>query len=392
MSLIAAVIALSVLFNGQDNTAYAASAQEDVQSDLENEISRSIEQLIGGDFEDFFNALDENGKGIFGKSAQEIAMKLAKGESVTAEVVVQVVSQSFATELTATFSALIGIVMLAFLSSIAKNVSSGFQKESTAKLIHFVIYGSIISIIAALLTSAVVSARAIVILAVRLTEIALPIMLTLLAAIGGGATSGVFQPIAAFLTGFIAKTIEVVVIPMFIASSVFIIVSNLTKGVKFTKLAEGLQSVAKWLMGILFGILITLLTLGGTVGAGVDGVSLKSMKFAVSGYVPILGGYLASGFDIVLAGALVVKNSVGALAVLLLFAAVCAPILKLVVLSLLLKLAGGIVQATGEDEISSLLTGTGKNLNILIAGSAGVAFCAGIFFTMFIFIFNGGVL
>ena len=53
-----------------------------------------------------------------------------------------------------------------------------------------------------------------------------------------------------------------------------------------------------------------------------------TVLFVLSGYVPILGGYLSQGFDLISAGCVLIKNSIGMIGIIAVLYLVLKPILQ----------------------------------------------------------------
>ena len=90
--------------------------------------------------------------------------------------------------------------------------------------------------------------------------------------------------------------------------------------------------------------------------------------------MPLLGGYLSDGFDLVLAGIVLIKNSAGLVITLLIIAAIIAPVIEIAVFSLGLRLVSGLIEPVSDERFSAMLTGVSKNLGILVAIILGVGF------------------
>ena len=105
-----------------------------------------------------------------------------------------------------------------------------------------------------------------------------------------------------------------------------------------------------------------------------DKVGYNAAKFALSSYVPILGGYLSDGFDLISASIVLVKNAFGYTAVIVLVGVVLFPVLKIVIFTLSLRLASAVVEPIGDDRVSTLLTSVADNTSLLLSALAGVGF------------------
>lgn len=178
---------------------------------------------------------------------------------------------------------------------------------------------------------------------------------------------------AVLATG-VTSVVTSVVLPLFIAATTVGIIGHLSKNVKLSKLTSFFKSCADFILGGIFGIFATFLSVQGLTGAIADTVSVKTAKFALQSYVPLLGGYLSDGFDLVLAGLVLIKNSAGLVVTLLILSAIIVPVVEIAVFSLGLKLVGGLIEPFSDERFSAMLGGVSKNLGVLIAIVLGVGF------------------
>ena len=93
-----------------------------------------------------------------------------------------------------------------------------------------------------------------------------------------------------------------------------------------------------------------------------DGISVKAAKYAISNSIPLIGGFLKDGFDLFVAGSILIKNAVGVASVIVLIYYVMSPILHVVVYSLLLKLVAAVTQTISDSKISDLCSLISKSL------------------------------
>lgn len=91
----------------------------------------------------------------------------------------------------------------------------------------------------------------------------------------------------------------------------------------------------------------------GITAGSIDGISIRTAKFAIKSYVPILGSYLSDGMGIILASSNLIKNAVGATGLFLLLATIISPLIELILFMLILKLVSGIIEPLG-NKISNL--------------------------------------
>ena len=116
------------------------------------------------------------------------------------------------------------------------------------------------------------------------------------------------------------------------------------------------------------------LAIQGITASSYDGVSIRTAKYAIRSYVPLLGGYLSEGFDVIMASNVLIKNAVGASGLILMFSSIISPVIQIVVFSLILKLASAILEPLTDTRISDFLYSVGKTLSLLVTIIVGISF------------------
>ncbi len=269
---------------------------------------------------------------------------------------------------------LISMIAIAIVFSIMQSLTSGFLSAQTKEIIYFVCYSSILVILLTQIAGLVKMTVYTVGRMQSLMELAFPILVTLITILGGVSTSAVFRPMMSVLTTSISMLITKLVLPMFIAIIVFCVISNLTKHVKLEQITKFFHSSVKFVLGGVFGLFITFLSFQGLTGNITDSISIKTAKFALQSYIPILGGYLSDGFDLVMASVVLIKNAFGFVVLFLLLGCIIVPVLKILIFSLGLKLVSGIIEPIADSRMSKILYGVSKNMSLLAVAIAGVGF------------------
>lgn len=368
------------------DTAYA---KDNIENDLKNEVEDNLNSLIDSDIEQFFANLKLNlSKG----NLKEWIVSIINGEQdFSFDTLADTLFDSLKDGLKTSLFSLISIMVLSLLASFSSSLTAGFKKEGTKQIIHFAIYGAIIATLAVLIVDIVRTVVSSLTSLNSFIDIIFPLFITLFTALSGKIGVSFIEPITLVLSNIVLKIILNVIIPIFSATIIFTFVGNLTNTIKLEKLTKTFRSIANWTLGILFSLLTTFVAMQGIVGASIDTITIKSAKFALSSYIPILGGYLSEGFDIVLASCVLIKNALGLTSFIIIIAIVLTPIIKVLCLSVALKLISSFIEPVGDSKLSSLMFETANNLNILIACLAGVAFVLFITTILLIGAFNGGV-
>ena len=144
---------------------------------------------------------------------------------------------------------------------------------------------------------------------------------------------------------------------------------------------ELLEGVSKFLKWACTGLL-TLLTLGFTGYLGMSGIitgkadelALKLTKSAMGAMLPVVGGVLSDAAETVVAGAGLVRNTVGVLGLLAVLAVCAGPFLTLGCHYLAYKGAAALSQALADKRMAQLISGIGEAFGMVLAlvGAGGV--------------------
>lgn len=380
-------------FAPQVASATENKSEEEVRAELTDAVNGAIDGLDLDDLQKFIDSLSNQSK-------QAINMQDVKD---TLRALVNGQTEDFFGKLLSLLSGTVGryfagflpsfitIIVICLLKNMLGNLTSGLAGGSTTEVVHIVCYCAVIIVLMTGISSVIATVTETVALLVGFARAIFPVLLTLLSMLGGATTVATYTPLMAVLSGFIMKLITAVIVPAFIATIVFSVVGNISKNVKLEKLTKVIKSASTWLIGIVFGLFATFLTVQGITGGVVDKFGFNVAKFALSSYVPVLGGYLSDGFDLLSTSLVLVKNAVGYTGAVILVCVVLFPLVKVVIFTLTLRLTSAIAEPIGDKRISGLLHTVADSMNLLVTALAGVSFLFYILLMLFIGSCNMGL-
>ncbi len=369
-----------VLFLGFSFTrvekAYADELSDGIESELDN--------LDLSELERFYNENVETGEVNF---ADAIKNLLEGRYEFDYENLLEYVLKVILGQVRDSLPTFLSVIAISVLCALLYSVKGSFFDEGIAEIIFFVC--SLCTVL--LLSTEIIaiwqtSQKAIKNIAI-LCEIMSPIILTLMIASGGTVSASVYKPSVLFLSGGIIGIITNIIFPLIGVMTLFAVVGAFSKTIKLNKLSETIASAIKWIIGLSFTVYGLFLSVQGITSATFDGVSLKAAKYAVSNSVPIVGGYIKDGFDLVVAGSVLIKNAVGITGVFVLFFIILSPLVRIASVSFLLKLTSGVVGAVSSDTKTFTLCG---ELNKGVTYIAAAVLCSGFafFVTVLLMIFS----
>ena len=377
LSLLAlpAILLTSAISKTPSFALSASSEEESLEEELDQAIDDQLGDLDFSELEDILNG-SEGGSELFGgmsffdKLVSIINGDFANDSSSVWEAILNLIFDGVLTFL----PVIATIIAVSILGGMMQNLKPSFGKKSVGSIIHFVTYGVVI-----ILTFSIVM-RMITLTSNTLTSIksqmdaVFPILLTMLTAVGGNVSVSVYQPAMALLSSFVINIFTMILLPLFLISTVLALVSNLSNNVKLDKLIGFMRSLFKWIVGIVFTVFIGFAAVQGITAGSIDGLSIKTAKFAIKSYIPLVGSYISDGFYILLASSSLIKNAIGAAGLLLLAGTLLSPILELVIFMLALKLMAGIIEPLGDGKIASFVSTLSKNMSLLISMLVAVSF------------------
>ena len=262
------------------------------------------------------------------------------------------------------------VVAIAILCGFLGTAKNG----GVSRLVFFVAYAAVVLIVMGSVSDLIQMVGKTLNILKTQVDLVFPIILTLMAAGGASTSANLYQPAVAVLSSVMMQIFTYVVMPLFVVSLAFSVVSHLAPQTRLDKFVSFFNALFKWIVGICFTVFLSFLAIQGITAGSFDSISIRATKMTMSGYVPIVGSYMSQGFDLIMASAVLIKNAVGLSGVLLLLGVVLAPIVKIVVFSLALKLAAAVTQPIGDARISNFLTALNKSFGMLVACLLGVAF------------------
>lgn len=193
-------------------------------------------------------------------------------------------------------------------------------------------------------------------------------------AASGAVTTATFQQVTTvFLADILLTLINGLLLPL-----VYLYIGALAAGAclpenRLGAIAEGLKKVITWILTTSLLLFTVYLSIVRVVAGAADGASVKVAKAAISGVVPVVGGIIAEATETVLAGAGMLRNTIGVFGMLAILAACAYPFLQLGVQYLLYKLSAFLAAAIGSPGLCKLIDGLGGAFGLVLGMTGSCA-------------------
>lgn len=276
------------------------------------------------------------------------------------------------------------IIVVAMLCVLMKKMQDSFGGSvgNVAYSVCFLVLVGVVLQSFSLLTRDVVEA---VELMISLTYSLLPVLLSLLVSLGAAGSAALFHPLVAATATTVSTIVRNLVIPLVYLAGVLTLLNAISEKVQVSKLAGLLKDVSIAILGISFTVFVGLSVVQGTAAGVADGIALRTAKYAVKNFIPVVGGLFADVFETVAGASLLLKNGIGITGLLAVFILCAMPALKVLVVVFMYRLAAAIIQPMGVTPVADALSNLASILTVL----AGALVTVGVMFFILITIVIG---
>ena len=330
---------------------------------LEETISKELQGLDLEALENFYNGLDKGESVDF----YTLIYGFINGTySLNYNDLSGVIKDMLLYNVKSIIPSLISVVIIAIVFSLTENLKGQKLNSSVKNTIRISCVLAVLIVVITKVRGLFQSVKIVIENMAIFSEIMSPIMISLIVASGGNVSASIYSPSVVFLSNGFINIVLMVLLPLNVLIMVFGVVSSFSDKIKLQKFSDFFASTFKWVLGISVTICGVFMTVQGLNASIIDGVSLKAAKYAISNSVPMIGGFLRDGFDIVTCGTIIIKNVIGIAGVFALFYLILAPVMHLIVYSLCFKLVSAIIEPFSNDKILGVCTICSKAITYLI--------------------------
>ena len=364
------IILLSVLVCDDLRIVCASTSETTINEQLNERVLQLLSELDLQALQAYMDSLNGFTKG----SVAERLLAYIRGDVFEYQTFWNAIFDVMFQEVKNVMPAFATIAAISLLSGLLSMLKSGTMSTSSSEMIILITYLASLIPLLSIITECLQSAYACIDDMYTQMQIIYPLLLTLLAASGAVVSASVCRPTVAFFTNTIVSVVRNIVFPLTITIIAFSIAGNLTKELKISKFSAFFKSMNKWLIGICVSVFGLFFTLQGITAATHDGIVRRAMKYAIGNGVPIVGGFLSGGFDLAVAGSILIKNALGSMSIFLMVAVLFEPLILLISVSVMLRFTAAITQPFGESRVSDFLEETAGNIQYATAGLLFTAF------------------
>ena len=284
-----------------------------------------------------------------GEDFQTLILRLAQGDMrLDAEALLRSLASRFLNVLTASAWRLARLIVPALFCGVMQRLRASFARQALGDTLSAACFLLLAGCMAQDLGQHILMAQDAIARMADLMQALFPLLLTLLAAVGGTAGAAFFQPAVVAASGTMTALVRSVTLPLALSAGVTAILSHLSPRMKINRLSALFKTGATWTLGVGFTVFISVTALQSFGAAAADGISLRTAKYAMDHFVPVVGGMFADTLDTLVGASLLIKNALGLTGLLLLFSVAAVPMLQTLAAAMLYRAGAALLEPLSD--------------------------------------------
>lgn len=345
------------------------SSGEQSVINVEDIIYEQIEELEVNEIQNMIDIVNQEYDGILPRlSIQEIITELMKGEKIfDYKAIFNKLIHYFLQEIYTNLRFASQILVIAIIIGILRNGVNSFGESTVSNIAQLVCYSTAVALcIGSFRYVYSIGAETINDMTSFMQAI-FPLIITLLVSVGHFSAGALFHPLILASINIVSSLTETVILPAIFLSALFFLVNSLTENSYIKKLAGILRQFAVIFIGFTVTVFSSMTAIQGVISSSADNVLVKTAKFSVDKFIPIIGGYVSDSIELILSCSTLIKNALGAVGLLVLILMLLIPILKLLSIVFIYKGLAILIEPIGVDNVSDSLNEMGNTVMILIS-------------------------
>ena len=276
-------------------------------------------------------------------------------------------------EVKTVLSMCITVVVIGIICSLIKNLQSAFSSDSISEIAFYACYFLMIIVLTRTFMISLDLAKDIITNISEFMSKLLPILVIMLGVAGGFTQSATMDPIVLGTTILIPKIYLNIILPLILVTFVLQFTNNISSESKISNLCSFVKSSVLWIQGLILTVYIGLLTIRGITASTIDAVTLKTAKFTIDSFIPIVGKTFSDAIASVAGYSLIIKNAIGSVGLVILVLIIIYPIIKIFLSSSILKISSALLEPIADKRITKSVFSAGDSLILILSSVLSVS-------------------
>lgn len=342
----------------QETAASAGAESEEV----------SIEDTMGEfDFskiQDYINQQEEQTG--WNLSFQEMMKDILAGRLVeVCEDVLQAIKNALFSEIHQSGQLMWQIIALGIFGAVFTNFSNVFQGSQISETGFFVIYLMLFTCLAASFFQSIAIASNMVTKILEFMKVLMPTYFLAVAWAGGGLSSVVLYEFTLWMITMAQWLIGKMLIPLARVYMILVLAGHISKEDILSKLIELLGRIISFTLKTMVGVVLGFHIIQGLVLPYVDSMKNTAVQ-KLLGFIPGIGQGASAITQMMFGSGVLIKNTMGMAALIILLVLVAVPIMKLVILIFMYQCVAAVLEPICDKRLVSCVSAVSKGHKLLL--------------------------
>lgn len=186
-------------------------------------------------------------------------------------------------------------------------------------------------------------------------SLSLPVYASVVAECGYTVTATTMQGIFMLVSVLISNFIVELIYPLLYFCGLLTSVNGISSHINLSRFIKLISKVIKYSVGITMTIFAGIITFSGLSSGAGDNIAIKTIKYTVSNFVPVVGTCLSDALSSVIGSGHILKNNMGYVGFLCLISVCLFPLIKVAISILIFRLSASAAEMFMESNISSMI-------------------------------------
>lgn len=342
-----------------------ANSGENASATISGGTEAETDIISDSDYEQIQEIINESSSGYTVAFSDIVAQLLAGNLSMTFDSIGKYIFEHIFMEVGANKTALLQIIGIAIIGAVFTNFSVAFAKNYVAETGFFMTYIILFSLLLTSFLTAFSIASSVLNFLVNFMGALLPAFCTALAFASGTSSAAGFYSVMVIAVSVVDWLICRVLLKLIQVYMVLSLVNHISRENYLSKLGELLRTMISWSMKTMLGITLGLNIIQGMILPAFD--SFKGSVFMkVSSVIPGVGNALNAAARTAIGSGVLIKNAIGVGGLVVILILCALPLIKLIIISLMYKVAEAVVQPVSDERIVECIHITADSVVLLL--------------------------
>ena len=353
------------------------NAEEQKSGEEEDAVQEKIEEAILSEFD--FDEIERSLREMFPEEKIEfgdVVTALMSGNAEKAgDVLLDFLSDVVSYEFRYNWHNLVYILLIAIAAAVFSNFSGAFRNRQISDISFYVLYMLLITLCLTSFQTAAQGLEGRLDSVVEFMRVLCPSYFLAVAFASGSVTSLFFYNVILFLIYVVELVIVRFLLPVVNIYIMVRVLGNLTGEDFLSEFADLIRKAVSWILKTLLICVVSVNVVQGLLAPAIDAVKRSALTRTAEA-LPWVGNAVGGVAEVVLGTAVLIKNGIGMAGAVITIAICAVPILQMLIMAFMYKLAAALVQPVSDKRITTCISGISEGYEIMVK----VIFTSGLLF------------